>query len=352
VEEVHRHHHPQSSFFQIDKREIVMADTVPSGPPPIAFKKRGAKANLRKRPATPPPASSDESSEYSSEDEGGRRVKRPRKSAVVTASTAANKTSHADHSATKFAADRSTTLEQTNDATRQSNWYEEKELSAKNLLGKTRAKPTEAAEEAKAPDGTYKGTSKYSNFISKNPNAPARQVGPIKTSTNVRTITIIDFSPDVCKDYKQTGFCGFGDNCKFLHAREDYKQGWALDKEWEINTKGKKQSGTVIGSANKPLDLEEGENEEDVKLLETIPFACVICKKSYTNPVVTRCGHYFCEGCALQRYRKKPDCAVCGGGTNGVFNGAKGLAKILERKRKREERLQDKADAEKEEGAD
>lgn len=28
--------------------------------------------------------------------------------------------------------------------------------------------------------------------------------------------------PDICKDYKETGFCGFGDSCKFLHDRSDY----------------------------------------------------------------------------------------------------------------------------------
>jgi RING finger protein 113A len=139
--------------------------------------------------------------------------------------------------------------------------------------------------------------------------------------------------------------CGFGDNCKFLHAREDYKQGWALDKEWEVQTKGKKQSGKVVASANKDALLSD-EDEEDAALLEKIPFACVICKKGYTNPVTTRCGHYFCESCALKRYQKKPDCAVCGSGTNGVFNGAKGLSKILDRKKKREERLKEKADAE------
>jgi RING finger protein 113A len=170
----------------------------------------------------------------------------------------------------------------------------------------------------------------------------------MKASTNIRTITITDFAPDVCKDYKQTGFCGFGDSCKFLHAREDYKQGWALDREWEISTKGKKQDGKVIASADRGT-LDGSDEEEDAALLEKVPFACIICKKPYTSPVVTRCGHYFCEACALQRYRRKPDCAACGAGTNGVFNGAKGLQKLLERKRKREERLKEKAKQEDEE---
>lgn len=39
-----------------------------------------------------------------------------------------------------------------------------------------------------------------------------------------------DYQPDICKDYKETGFCGYGDSCKFVHDRGDYKSGWELDK--------------------------------------------------------------------------------------------------------------------------
>lgn len=61
------------------------------------------------------------------------------------------------------------------------------------------------------------------------------------------------------------------------------------------------------------------------------------------NPIVTKCGHYFCEACVLQRYRKSPSCAACGAGTGGVFNGAKNLRKILDRKRARAKRRREKA---------
>ena len=169
--------------------------------------------------------------------------------------------------------------------------------------------------------------------------------GPQKSSTNVRTITTTDFAPDVCKDYKQTGFCGFGDSCKFLHAREDYKQGWQLDRDWEINTKGKQQAGKTFSSADRKRNGNAAagtEEEDEDKMLESIPFACIICKSSYKNPIVTKCGHYFCESCALKRYRKDPSCAACGAGTGGVFNVAKKLNKLLERKREREEEKKEK----------
>lgn len=316
----------------------------PSVVAPVAiFKKRSAKgkSNFRKRAATPPPASDSDGSDYSSsEDESGRKIKRRKKNTgVVTASSKNQTTSNTDLTASKYSADRSTTIKISNDATKQSNWYDENAtdaLSTKNLLGNTRAVPAEAAE------GTYKGLANATTFIQKNPDAPKKVVGPVKAPTNIRTITVTDFAPDVCKDYKQTGFCGFGDSCKFLHAREDYKQGWQLDKEWENVTKGKKVTGgTKVASANR--DAVEDDSDDDDAALEGIPFACIICRESYKQPIVTKCGHYFCESCALKRYRKDPSCAACGAGTNGVFNGAKGLKKLLDKKREKAAKRRQKA---------
>ncbi|KAK1590793.1 uncharacterized protein LY79DRAFT_515434 [Colletotrichum navitas] len=308
--------------------------------PVAVFKRRGAKgkANIRKRPATPPPANSDSDSDYSSsEDEAGQRVKRRKKNAgAITASSRDHATSNKDLSATVYTADRSVPITDSNDATKHSNWYDEDgkdALSSKNLLGTTRTAP----KGSQAPDGTYKGLANQTSFITKNPDAPNRTVGPIKAPTNIRTITVTDFAPDVCKDYKQTGFCGFGDNCKYLHAREDYKHGWQLDKEWESVTKGKKNiGGTVVASADRGGKADDDDDDaEEEAMLENIPFACIICREPYKAPIITRCGHYFCEPCALKRYRKDPTCAACGSGTNGVFNSASRLKKLLERKRER-----------------
>ena len=303
------------------------------------FKKRAPKkSSIRKRPATPTQPASDSSSYSSSEDNEGRKVKRRRKTAGVTvASNTVPKQTTEDLEATKFAAARSSQIQSTNDATKQSNWFDENSkdrFAAKDLLGTTRARPI--VEDGAENDGTYKGASNYRSFIQKNPNAPSKAVGPVKAPTNIRTITVTDFAPDVCKDYKQTGFCGFGDSCKFLHAREDYKQGWELDRDWEIGTNGKRKPQQHMGVA-------DADSEKDDTALEGIPFACIICKKPYTNPIITKCGHYFCEACALQRYRKNPSCAACGAGTGGVFNGAKGLKKLLDKKRNRAKKRREKA---------
>lgn len=320
----------------------------PSSAPPL-FKKRTAKPTARKRPATPPPASdSDESGYTSTEGESGQRIKRRKKSSAIVTATSANPSKSSQNATnddiigtTNFSADRSTTIAPTNDATKQSNWYDEKAL-----LGTTRPKA------ALSTSSTATSTATTNNNNSSKPGAGAgagggsKQVGPVKAPTNVRTITVTDFAPDVCKDYKQTGFCGFGDSCKFLHAREDYKQGWELDKDWEkVGSKNKNIPGQRRRKAGEEVDDEE---EEDA-LLETIPFACIICKEGYKQPIVTKCGHYFCEGCALGRYRKNPNCAACGAGTNGVFNGAKQLKKLLDRKRERARKRREKAKEEGEE---
>ncbi|KAF3482503.1 pre-mRNA-splicing factor cwc24 [Arthroderma uncinatum] len=303
-----------------------------------AFKKRTAKAKSSLRKKTAPPASDSEDF-TSSDDEQGHRIKRRRKNAGVGASSKTAAPKREEDEKPGATAERRA-LPTTNDATKQSNWYDE-DLSEKNLLGntRTRTKP----EDAERADGTYRGASSYQSFIQKNPDAPSRQVGPMKpAATNIRTITVTDFAPDVCKDYKQTGFCGFGDNCKYLHAREDYKAGWELDRDWEIQTKGKKLAGQTVASRHGG-DGEGEDEDEDDEFLESIPFACIICKQPYTSPIITKCGHYFCEACALKRYRKNPNCAACGSSTGGVFNVAKKLGKLLDRKRERARKRREQA---------
>ena len=34
--------------------------------------------------------------------------------------------------------------------------------------------------------------------------------GPIRAPANLRATVRWDYQPDICKDYKETGFCGFG----------------------------------------------------------------------------------------------------------------------------------------------
>lgn len=56
-------------------------------------------------------------------------------------------------------------------------------------------------------DGLYHGSGGYTNFIKPDPNlnrSSKTRAGPIKATSNIRTITVVDYQPDVCKDYKGT----------------------------------------------------------------------------------------------------------------------------------------------------
>lgn len=99
-------------------------------------------------------------------------------------------------------------------------------------------------------------------------------------------------------------------------------QGWQLDKLAENPSK-------------QVEDVSDSDSDED------IPFACLICRKPYTDPVVTRCGHYFDSACAIKRFAKTPKCAACGAPTGGIFNRAD---KVIEKMRQKKEQAE--ADAE------
>ena len=133
----------------------------------------------------------------------------------------------------------------------------------------------------------------------------------------------------------ETGYCGFGDTCKFLHDRGTCKlsshdkssmditkptiildlAGWQLDKLAE----------------NPKKQVEDASSDDDSD--EDVPFACLICRKHYTDPVVTRCGHYYCSACAIKRYAKTPKCLACGTPTGGIFNRADKIIEKINKKR-------------------
>ncbi|KAF6720936.1 RING finger protein 113A [Oryzias melastigma] len=91
----------------------------------------------------------------------------------------------------------------------------------------------------KEDDKIYRGINNYQKFIKPKDtsmgNASSGMVrkGPIRAPEHLRATVRWDYQPDICKDYKETGFCGFGDSCKFLHDRSDYKHGWQIERELE-----------------------------------------------------------------------------------------------------------------------
>ncbi|KAK6620280.1 hypothetical protein RUM44_006681 [Polyplax serrata] len=173
----------------------------------------------------------------------------------------------------------------------------------------------------KADDKIYRGINNYAHYYEKKDTAQGNAAsgmvrkGPVRAPANLRATVRWDYQPDICKDYKETGFCGFGDSCKFLHDRSDYKFGWQLEQEM--------QEGSY-GADDKNTEKYEIDSDE-----EHLPFKCYICRKSFVNPIVTKCKHYFCENCALKQYRKTTRCYVCNKQTSGVFNPAKELMERL-----------------------
>ncbi|KAH3699297.1 hypothetical protein DPMN_074253 [Dreissena polymorpha] len=130
----------------------------------------------------------------------------------------------------------------------------------------------------KEDDKVYRGMNNYQVFYEKKDtaqgNAASNSVrkGPLRAPAHLRATVRWDYQPDICKDYKETGMCGFGDSCKFVHDRSDYKHGWQLEREMDQGTYGKSDDA----------NYEISSDEEDV------PFKCFICRKSFESPIVTK----------------------------------------------------------------
>jgi len=205
-----------------------------------------------------------------------------------------------------------------------------------------------SSEDGGGAGGEYRGQAGYKSFVKKDlaavgSNKHSGTQGPIRAPSFVRSSARFDYQPDICKDYKETGFCGYGDMCKFLHDRGDYKSGWQMEREWDEqqSKKKKKLEEGLQGFGGEGRDeeggeggKEDGEGEEEVNYAieseEELPFACFLCRESFTNPIVTSCGHYFCSACIIEASKTNTKCPVCDKQTFGVFNKAKKLLKKAE----------------------
>lgn len=140
---------------------------------------------------------------------------------------------------------------------------------------------------------------------------PTSKFGPSSAPAFVRATTITDYNPELCKDYNQTGYCGYGDSCIYIHDRTTYVSGNVLDKRWDAELQKKKQ--------------QQPENKPTADNSTT----CGICKKAKDATatreyVKTRCGHVFCKQCAFDRFSEgKTTCEACSAQTLGIFNDIK-----------------------------
>jgi RING finger protein 113A len=158
----------------------------------------------------------------------------------------------------------------------------------------------------------YHGKSNYHAYLKQGDtvranasSAKSRLAGPQRSVSNLRSTTRVDYAPDICKDYAETGFCGFGDSCKFAHIRGDYKSGWEIDQEWEAMQQRDKNAIWQESDSDKYLI------RKDPELVN--PEQCLLCARDYQRPVLTReCKHKFCEACFLREFKKcNQRCPLC-----------------------------------------
>lgn len=186
--------------------------------------------------------------------------------------------------------------------------------------------------EGKTNDETYRGAAAYRSYVKIQEsqiggNKYTGTKGPIRAPQFVRNTCRFDYQPDVCKDYKDTGFCGYGDSCKFLHDRGDFKTGWQMEAEYKQQKQREKEREMLGKLGGEDSDEERERNkfriEDDGD--DGIPFACHLCRGPFKDPMQTLCGHYFCASCAQAHFRDRKGqslCPVCAKQTHGVLNPA------------------------------
>ena len=85
-----------------------------------------------------------------------------------------------------------------------------------------------------------------------------------KMNKFIKSSIRVDYKPGICKDFRDTGFCGFGDNCQFLHDRSDLYMGWELDNIFNIEEHRKKfLTRKRFMPKIKEAELNKKENDDD-----------------------------------------------------------------------------------------
>ena len=180
--------------------------------------------------------------------------------------------------------------------------------------------------EGKIEANVYRGKNNYLTYLTKSETDLSKHkisgtLGPMKVDNTIRAISQIDYSRGICKDYKLTGVCGYGDGCIFLHDRTEYKSSYEIDQEI------KKKEAKRLFLLKKEISLDDQESKlkntsDSLKQKEEYDLICPICNKTYKNSVITICQHVFCESCALQHYETSKICYICKKELKGIFNNA------------------------------
>lgn len=289
-------------------------------PTAVFFKRRAAgRSNLRKRPADDDDAEGANGRGGADDGGAGTSVVRPSskpRTQVAVGGTTAREAERMFTGAAEAERQRQERGDGGATATRETETPFDRDARAARETVLAQASKLDA-DGREVDDGLYHGQSGYIDYrkgFRREHTVGAEKSGgmhgPLRAPTNVRFTFIMDYKPDICKDYKETGYCGYGDACKFMHDRGDYKAGWQLDREWEEKERQRKEreQAALAGMLGEEDGPAEAAPEDD------LPFACFICRRQWSDvrdPVVTKCRHYFCEQCALQHHAKSKLCAAC-----------------------------------------
>lgn len=315
------------------------------------FKKRTVSSNIRRRDDEDNVQGKFDrhtATEPVGEDEGGVRgeVAVPKLVGVLGGSTVQREEASEASVQVRYESNRDAALvEQPGGATHTSEIDTAIDRDGRAILERTLQSRAEGSAGGGLSSRLYKGQAAYETTFVKTDVATAVGAskvtgtqGPLRAPSFVRTTTRFDYQPDICKDYKETGFCGYGDSCKFLHDRGDFKAGWQQEKEWDEQQAKKKKRLEEARAAITEDDLEAldptaasdvKKNVEDDIAEGNLPFACLLCREAFKNPVITMCGHYFCAECILKANKTSTKCpaTACGKQMFGVFNKANKIVK-------------------------
>lgn len=313
---------------------------------PVCSFVRKPPKNIRKRPAAP--AGSDDD-----DDGGGGALAAARSKKGPPSSTAGKlvfSTAGASSEAPRFQYESSRTIQSTDtratatletetEFDRDARSIRERQLKQAEESLKKNPSAVAASASASTAGEVYKGIHGYTDYkagFRREHTVSSEKAGgshgPLRASAHIRLSQRFDYQPDICKDYKETGYCGYGDSCKFMHDRGDYKSGWQLEKEYEEAEKARKRRIAMGGGGESDDEAADDEDEE-----EALPFACFICREPFVDPVVTKCKHYFCEHCALKHHSKNKKCYVCNKPTLGIFNAAQEIRKKMAQDKKQQQ---------------
>ena len=197
---------------------------------------------------------------------------------------------------------------------------------------------TNAIKNGEIDSKVYRGQKGYATYFDQTEESLKRKqfngtLGPTKNDNYMKSTSRIDRNPELCKDFFETGHCAFGDTCIFIHDRTDYASGHQIEEDW--NNKQRKLHRKLMGKKFKDASDSETDEEDNISTKieevddEGLPLKCKICNGYFKEPIITSCGHYFCENCAFKHHGLDKTCYTCHKPTQGIFNIASKITKKL-----------------------